>query len=429
MTTNEQPQQKEAREITKAEKLLLPVALLIAILYDRLCYAPFWEGFEPEPDLYGVFWFCYLALFYLFYWKKIAQSRISWYVAGCSAALCVWMLFFDFETNIEYGLLTYLVIPAVLMAHAQFSLGDYTLKEASKIALAWLQGWFIKPFSGLPVLFVIFCSLVLGENKSTAKKAALGVGITLPVVGIIIPLLMGADQVFEYYTRQILGSWDIVSLVKNVVVVTVVFMLFYSFLWNTGLREKEKAQARTKPALRIDAMICHIVLGAVCLLYVLFCAVQFTYLFAGAGLPGDMTYSEYAWEGFAQTVAVCALNLLIFGVFLQFGGKKKTVFAFLAGLLGLTTVMLFSGFIRLKLYIDAYGLTWLRILSAWFIIYLAAVIVVCVVRMLRAKIPAIALCALILLGWYTALGYANPDALAERYNRSYHYDLPLDTLG
>jgi hypothetical protein len=198
-------------------------------------------------------------------------------------------------------------------------------------------------------------------------------------------------------------------------------------MWNTGLREKAKAQAQIRPALSIDAIICYIVLGAACLLYVLFCAVQFTYLFAGAGLPGDMTYSEYAREGFAQTVAVCALNLLIFGVFLQFGAKLKAASVLLAALLGLTSVMLFSGFIRLKLYIDAYGLTWLRILSAWFIIYLVAVIVVCVVRMLRVKLPAIALCALILLGWFTALGYANPDALAAGYNQSYHYDLPSDT--
>jgi hypothetical protein len=38
-----------------------------------------------------------------------------------------------------------------------------------------------------------------------------------------------------------------------------------------------------------------------------------------------------------------------------------------------------------------------------------------------------ALCALILLGWYVALGYANPDALAARHNQRYHYDLPSDT--
>jgi hypothetical protein len=329
--------------------------------------------------------------------------------------------------NMDYALLTYLVIPAVLMAHAQFSMGGYKLKDADKIALAWLQGWFEKPFSGIPAFFEAIGSLVAGENKSTAKKAALGIGITLPVLGIIVPLLMGADQVFGFYIRQIIGSWDIGFWVLHTVAIAVAFMLFYSFLWNTGLRERKAVQAQAKPAPGIDAVICYIVLGAVCMLYVLFCAVQFTYLFAGAGLPDGMTYSEYAREGFAQTVAVCALNLLIFGVFLQFGAKKKATSAFLACLLGLTSLMLFSGFIRLKLYIDAYGLTWLRILSAWFIIYLVAVIAVCVARMLRGALPAIALCAIILLGWFTCLGYANPDAIAEKYNQSYHYDSPSNT--
>ncbi len=58
----------------------------------------------------------------------------------------------------------------------------------------------------------------------------------------------------------------------------------------------------------------------------------------------------------------------------------------LAGLLALTGVMLVSGFLRLKLYVDAYGLTWLRILSAWFVIYLAAVLILCFFRMAKEKL-------------------------------------------
>jgi hypothetical protein len=93
MTMNEQPQQqptfttmpqqKVAREISKAEKLLLPVALVIAILYDRLSfgYVPFWDS-SKVFEFFGIFWLCYLALFYLYFWKKLARNRVSWYVAG-----------------------------------------------------------------------------------------------------------------------------------------------------------------------------------------------------------------------------------------------------------------------------------------------------------------------------------------------------------
>jgi hypothetical protein len=84
--------------------------------------------------------------------------------------------------------------------------------------------------------------------------------------------------------------------------------------------------------------------------------------------------------------------------------------------------MLVSGSVRLSLYIGVYGLTWLRVWSAWFVIYLIAVVVVCAVRMLRERTPAIALCMLILLGWYVALGYVNPAGMVEKYNTYYGFD-------
>jgi cytochrome b subunit of formate dehydrogenase len=100
----------------------------------------------------------------------------------------------------------------------------------------------------------------------------------------------------------------------------------------------------------------------------------------------------------------------------RYGAKDRTLTALLYGLLGLSGVMLFSGFVRLRLYIGAYGLTWLRILSAWFIIYLAAVLILCAVRMRREKLPLIGVAAMILLGWFAVLGYSNPEGLAEWYN-------------
>jgi len=411
---------KEKRVYTTAEKVLLPLALLIAILYDRLTFSAFFDAAISA----GIFWLCYLVVFYAFYWKKISRNKVLWFVAGCSALLCAWNFFFP-NINHEFMWLTYFVIPAVLMAHAQFAGGDYRLKDAGKVAVAWFVGWFIKPFSGIPAFFEVIDSLVSGDNKSTGKKVALGICITLPLLFIIIPLLGGADRVFGYYLNQIVDSLNFGSFILHTIVVAIAFILFYSFLWNVGFGKQETAAP--KVSLQIDTLICCIVLGAVNLLYFLFCLVQFTYLFAGAGLPDGMTYSEYAREGFAQTVVVCALNLLIFGVFLQFGIRKRVTVVLLSGFLSLTGVMLFSGFVRLKLYIDAYGLTWLRVLSAWFVIYLAVVMILCGVRMLREKLPVIAVCALILLGWYVALGYANPDALIEKYNKSHGYGGPAVT--
>ncbi len=422
------PVRQEKRVYTTAEKLLLPVALAIAVLYDRLCFSPVTGGyFERLFPFTGAFWICYLVLLYCFYWKRLARNRVLWFVAGCAAALCVWSFFYTRRGGNEgFGVLSYIVVPAVLMAHAQFLAGGYNLKEVGGMALAWIQGWIIKPFSALPMLAGAVSATFAGDNRSTAKKVLTGVAVTLPLLLIIIPLLSGADRMFGYYLEMIIGGWNLGLLIAHLIVIAVAFALFYSFLWNIGFAPKQKSAGALTA--RLDTVICCIVLGSVTVVYLLFCAVQFTYLFAGAGLPEGITYSEYAREGFAQTVAVCAVNLCVFGGILGFGNGHRVVTGLLAGLLGLTGVMLFSGFVRLKLYIDAYGLTWLRILSAWFVVYLAAVVILCAVRLLRPALPAVALCALILLGWFTALGYANPNALAERYNSAHNYDVAVREL-
>ncbi|MDR0325658.1 MAG: DUF4173 domain-containing protein [Oscillospiraceae bacterium] len=402
----------EKRDYLWKERLLLPAALAIGILFDRLIFARLWSGYVPFTGA-GVFWLCYLALFYAFYWERLRRNGVLWFIAGCAAMLCCWN--FLYTGNAEYGFLTFLVVPAVLMAHAVMTAGDYRPKDTGGMAAAWFSGWFVKPFSGLPAMAGATGSLLSGGRRGTAVKVIIGAGVTLPLLFILLPLLGGADQVFGHYLSKIAESWDLQPLVGHSLLAVIAAMLFYSFLWNIGFGKKTAVQPVTA---EIDRVVSRVVLGAVALLYLLFCGVQFTYLFAGAGLPEGITYAEYAREGFAQTVAVCAINLLIFGVFLRFSAKDRAVSILLAALLGLTGVMLFSGFARLRLYIDAFGMTWLRLISAWFILYLAAVIVICAVRMLRKGLPAILLCGLLLLAWYVALGYANPDGFVAWYNQA-----------
>jgi hypothetical protein len=419
----------DTKVFTRKEKLLLPAALLIAVLCERLVF-----NIQSSNNLvlgYGLFWLAYLIIFCAVYWKKLKNNRVLWYVGCCAALLCVWNIMQSWSyMGTEYAVLNFAVIPAVLMAHAQLLAGGYALKDVKGLVLGWISGWLIKPFSGIPVLFAVLKPFFKIKGKLTAQTASrlqkvlIGVCVTVPLLFIIVPLLGSADLAFGYYLNdfisRFIGFKIDASVIIRIFLVLMFFMFFYSFLWNVGFGKNEWVEAKSH--FQIDAIITGIVLGTVTVIYVLFCAFQFTYLFAGEGLPGDMTYSEYAREGFWQTVAVCAINLFMFGMFLNYCKKSKVISALLALLLVLTGIMLVSGSVRLSLYIGAYGLTWLRVWSAWFVIYLIAVVVVCAVRMLRERTPAIALCMLILLGWYVALGYVNPAGMAEKYNTYYGFD-------
>ncbi|MCL2627389.1 MAG: DUF4173 domain-containing protein [Oscillospiraceae bacterium] len=413
---------KEKRIISGKEKLLLLAAIAIAVLFDRLVVAyMFSEKYTNYPKFYGAFWLSCLAIFYLFHWKSIRHNFVTWYLTACVSALCLWSFFFwDVAIYGDFAFLSFLIIPAVLMGLVIYMTGDYKLKDTGSIAISWLCGFFVFPFSGIAAFFEALGALLIGETKAKTKKVIFGLAITFGLLIIILPLLSGADKAFGYFLTKLLTELNISILLWDTVIIAVFSMFFYSFMWKTG--HSEHKVSCPKITSKIDTTISYVVLGSILLIYALFCTVQFSYLFAGAGLPGGMTYSEYAREGFAQTVAVCAINLLIFGVFKHFGEKTKAATGLLLGLLALTASMLFSGFIRLGLYIDAYGMTWLRLLSAWFIIYLAVVIVLCCINLRLKKLPLLALCALILIGWYVVLGYLNPDGLIAWYNDMLGYD-------
>ena len=406
---------KEKRDITVAERLLLIAAFAVAILFDRLLINYLFS--MNSPKFYGVFWLCFLAVFYCFFWKKLRLNFVSWYLTACVSALCLWSFFFWNTTNFvngEFTFISYPVIPAVIMGLVIYITSGYKLKETGAIAISWLCGFFVWPFSKISALFEALGALLKSEAKVKTKKAMLGIAITCGLLVILLPLLSGADRAFGYHLLQLLHNFNIGSLFLHLLVITVAFMFFYSFMWKTGF--EKRVGIHPKINANIDSLIGSIILGTVLVLYVIFCTVQFSYLFAGTGLPGGMTYSEYAREGFSQTIAVCAINLLIFAVIGHFGEKSKVSTGLLLGLIVLTSVMLFSGFIRLGLYIDAYGMTWLRLLSAWFMIYLAVVVILCGLNVKFKKMPLVAICVLILVGWYVVLGYINPDGFASWYN-------------
>lgn len=410
------PVQPEEKKIEKPEKILILIALAAAILADRLIFT---TDYEKPFNLFfftAIFELCFIILFSIFNWKKIYNKPLIWLANGFTAALCVWNFLFDYQSY--YGMITFAVIPAALMMTVQFSMNRYNLKQVKEIVRAWFAGWFIQPFSASPRFMSVLSDTLFPKNNPLIKKIITAVAITIPISSVLIALLSGADKVFGHYVNEIFNNFNLANLIWHLIIIIAALILFYSFLWNSRYGQEKKTAETNQKEFSFDAVISYITLGTILTLYILFCAVQFTYLFARMGLPAGISYSEYAREGFAQIVAIAAINLMIFGTVVKYGRKSAGITIMLYGILALTAIMLISGFIRLNLYIKTFGMTFLRLISAWFIIYLAVVLIFCALRLLKDKIPLVGVCAFILLGWYIALGYINPDAFIVKYNLS-----------
>jgi hypothetical protein len=201
---------------------------------------------------------------------------------------------------------------------------------------------------------------------------------------IIVPLLTSADPIFaDLMSFDLSWAPNFGEVFNRILAALFVSVIFYSLFHSVEARAEEKTTVAASSGLEIGNIISVSVLGSAIALYLLFIGVQFVYLFAGRGLPSGLTYSEYARQGFFQMIVVCFINLSLFGIFLRFNKLTPTLKVLLSVLLGATIMILLSSYIRLSLYIGAYGLTFLRLISMWFNVYITVAIAFLYAKLLR----------------------------------------------
>lgn len=416
------PAQKEKPAVTLPEKLLLLGALAIGIALDRLIAAGFPD--ELVKVAYSAFWLVYLAVYSALNWARMSMRWQAWLIGGAAVALCVWMFFFDQE---ELSALNLPAIPALLMLHAQLGVHSAYDDKDWPIVWAWILGWFAQPFSAIGKFFRACGSLVGHKQTKNAhlRRVLLGLLLAVPLLLVALPLLTSADSVFRFYAEHLFSSFEIGPFVGHLITVFVVSLLFYSFLWNS--RWKPDSVKVMPIEMRWDAVIVGVALGILAAVYALFAVVQFAYLFGSAGLPAGLSYSEYARSGFFQLLIVAGFNLTLFGLCLSFAPQSRAMKGVLAALLAMTGVMLGSSMARLLLYIGAYGLTFLRVFSMWFLFVITVVLVLCVVRLFYARLRLLRVTIGLFAVTYVLLCYADVDRLIRNYNSTHDYEvLPED---
>jgi hypothetical protein len=166
------------------------------------------------------------------------------------------------------------------------------------------------------------------------------------------------------------------------------------------------------------------VLVSVDLLFGGFVAVQGAYFFGGLDTLArtGMTYAEYARRGFFELLAVACLSLGLLCalaiVTRRPEPRRRWAFnAASAAMIALVLGLLASAFERMALYEQAYGYTELRVYTHTFMIWLALVLGLFLLALLRERARIFTFGGLVSLVVYlAALNLANPDALIVREN-------------
>ena len=166
-------------------------------------------------------------------------------------------------------------------------------------------------------------------------------------------------------------------------------------------------------------------LGALSLTFLVFVGLQARYLFGGEAVileTAGLTYADYARGGFFElvTVATLLLPVLLGTEWLLDQSKPRNVTRFRtlsATLLVLIGLIMLSAVQRMRLYIDAYGLTQDRFYAMAFMIWIGVVLALFGATVLRGMRNRFAFGA-VTTGFATlaVLNIMNPDAVIARTN-------------
>ncbi len=395
------------------------LALVCALLAALYCVLLYDNVFKLIP--LGINVPLYLAAFYamlgVIFQKTLLAGlkRTVLHLAFIAALCCTFVLTNNpLLLTLNAILIILLVGEQTLLCMDKTSAAPYSLRMIGDS----LYLWFAMPIGGVRGAFAQYKG-----SKNRFTGILIGVAITIPVLFAVIPLLMSGDAVFNQIFSELFGVVQWGDVVGNILMALLLFTLFSGLLWSLLLRQKTASILPAVPRQErrtFNSTASFMLLIALGVVLIAFCAVQFMYLFSGR-VPDGMSYADYARSGFWQLLAVAVIVIALVFLLLRFSApcahsvrNMKRVLMTLVLLC--TVVLLISSFSRMTLYEQSYGFSRLRLFTQFFMVALFLFLIISIARLWLVRIDLKKCACLCFLGCYTVLALFNIDAFIAREN-------------
>lgn len=419
-------------KLKKGDWIFFLVCLALGILAER----SFLNG------IIGLSYPVFITVFYgVFFWRYRSFSFTNKKL-GFLMVASIWLLSTSFfiHSNMILYMLNILVIPVLVLI--QLVLVTYPLQNQ------WHRWPFVQKIfltAGAAIVYV-YSFLIQGvklgvrgleESRSaTIRKVLIGLAISLPLLFVVVNLLVSADQHFGNllgtFPRWLLGLKIEEEVLRTFAVILYTLAIFGLF---QVLRNKQPLpDISPKPTgkMKWDSVISLTVLTLLNIVYLLFVVVQFQYFFSET-LTAGYTYAELARRGFFELLFVTMLNLLIISTIVSFVDKtSKSMTAAIRILLSLLVtfsgVMLYSAFLRLFMYEEAYGFTFARVLAHSFMIFLLVILCYSFLRIWMERLSLVRFYIISAIIFYTLTNTVQLDRYTvernlERYSETGRIDI------
>ena len=259
-------------------------------------------------------------------------------------------------------------------------------------------------------------------STAAALYVLIGLGISLPLLAVILPLLLSSDVIFQGFFKNMFDFSLEVDPGAVLFMMIAVFVVCYGMLCRFGQPMKFVAAPVTDKR-KYSPVIAITVNLVLLVVYFLYCGIQVIYLFMRRGaLPEGYTYSSYAHEGFFQLVFVCLINIVLVLICRKYSADNLVLKSLFCLISACTYVMIASAAYRMYLYIAAYKLTFLRLYVLWALAVMAVVMAGIIVYLFLPRMPFARFAAGVLVSLWMIFAYAKPDYQIAAYNIQYHDD-------
>lgn len=251
----------------------------------------------------------------------------------------------------------------------------------------------------------------------------IGVGISVPVVCVVLPLLATSDVAFGTLISKVFSN--LFAFICAIVTTVIITPFAYAFLFSM---KKKDLKDKSAPAIpdKTPKVVINTILSVLSVVYIVYLFSQLAYISKAFAflLPEGYSAAEFARSGFFQMAVIAFINFAILflcsALVKKNESKKLPVFtkSLLIFLCVFTVFYISTAFIKMMKYISLYGLTRLRVLTSIFMLMLAIIFIIILLRLIFTKFKYIK--AIILVCTLTMISVSITDINTHIANYNYN---------
>ena len=260
-----------------------------------------------------------------------------------------------------------------------------------------------------------------GGKSKNVLYLLIGLGISFPILCVILPLLTTSDLAFGTLISSLFK--DTFVLIGAIILTVIITPFIFAFFFSMKKKDLTEIVASAIPD-KVSKVILNTVLSATAVVYVAYLVSQLAYITKAFAflLPDNYSAAEFARSGFFQMAVIAFINFVI--IFLCAALVKKTesrkipasTKALLIFLCLFTVFYISTAFVKMMKYISMYGLTRLRVLTSIFMLMLAVIFIIILLKLIFTKLKYIKAIILVCTITMISISVVDINTVIANYN-------------